>query len=193
MLDKSNSNSDIRRRLIVSTVYELPFRKGGKWEIHNPLANAIFGGWGLSLITEFRDGLPYGVAEQTNTSNTFSTSQRSNILRDPALSHASRADMISRYFDVTAFAAPGVGAFGTAGRTVGFGPGSINFDGSVHKAWLLREAVKLQFRADLYNFPNRANFANPGLSRGSGDFGKITSILSGSSGRLVQLSMRLEF
>ena len=192
-LDKSNSNSDIRRRLIVSSVYELPFRKGGKWNVSNPVLNAIAGGWGVSVVAEFRDGLPYGVGEQTNTTNTFSTSQRSNILRDPARSHSSRADMLNQYFDVPAFAAPGTGVFGNAARAVGFGPGLVNVDGSVHKVWHPRENLKLQFRADFYNLPNRANFANPGNSRGSGDFGRITSILTGSNGRLVQLSLRLEF
>jgi hypothetical protein len=192
-LDKSNSGSDVRRRLMVSSVYDLPFRKGGRWEIHNPIANAILGGWGISIIAEVRDGLPYGVTMLTNTSNTFGTSQRPNLLRDPTLSHSSRADMIARYFDTSALAAPPAGYFGTAARTIGFGPGVVNLDGSVNKQWRVNESLKLQFRTDFYNFPNRPLFSNPVNSMGQADFGRITSVLSGSTGRLMQMSLRLEF
>ena len=42
------------------------------------------------------------------------------------------------------------------------------------------------------NHPNRANFSNPGGSRGASDFGRVSSTLQGSE-RIVQLSLRLEF
>jgi hypothetical protein len=192
-LDKANSGGDVRRRLMISSVYDLPFRKGGRWEIRNRVLNGILGGWGLSVIAEFRDGLPYGVTMLTNTSNTFGTSQRPNLLRDPKLSHSSRAALTARYFDTTALAAPPAGYFGNAGRTIGFGPGVIGFDGSVNKQWYLRESLRLQFRTDFYNFPNRPQFSNPNSSMGQADFGRVTSILSGSTGRLLQMSTRLEF
>jgi hypothetical protein len=192
-LDKSNSGGDVRRRLMVSSVYDLPFRKGGKWEIHNPVVNAVLGGWGLSVIAEVRDGLPYGATMLTDGSNTFGSSQRPNLLRDPALYQSSRGNMIARYFDSTAFAAPPAGYYGNAARTVGFGPGVINLDGSVNKQWALHEAWKLRFRTDFYNFPNRPLFANPNNVLGQADFGRVTSVLSGSTGRLIQMSMRLEF
>jgi hypothetical protein len=84
----------------------------------------------------------------TDGSNTFGSSQRPNLLRDPALSQSSRGNMIARYFDSTAFAAPPAGYYGNAARTVGFGPGVINLDGSVNKQWALHEAWKLRFRTD---------------------------------------------
>jgi len=193
-LNRAYSGTDVRRRLIASTVYELPFRKGGRWELRNPVADAVLGGWGLSVIAELRDGLPYGVAELTNTTNAFSASQRSNLLRHPAIGEqASRGAMLLQYFDTTAFAAPGVGTFGNAARNVAFGPGYATFDGSVHKRWMLRESLRLQFRTDFYNFANRPNFANPANVRGRADFGRITSVLAGSTARLLQMSMRLEF
>ena len=49
------------------------------------MLNHIAGDWGMGVITEFRQGAPYGVIEQTNTSNTFSHAQRPNLIRDPAL------------------------------------------------------------------------------------------------------------
>jgi len=51
----------------------------------------------------------------------------------------------------------------------------------------------LQFRGDFYNLPNHPNFADPNGLRGRSDFGQITTILLGSTGRQTQISMRLEF
>jgi hypothetical protein len=192
--DRSLSGNDVPRRLMVSSIYDLPWRKGGKFQIGNPILNAILGDWGLSIIAELRDGVPFGVAEFVNTSNAFSTSQRPNLLSDPALDTGrSRSDLIARYFDTNAFAAPGAGNFGNAARNVLRGPGYIGLDGSVHKRWTLHESLGLQFRTDIYNFPNRPNFANPASVRGRADFGRIASVLEGSTGRLIQMSLRLEF
>ena len=52
---------------------------------------------------------------------------------------------------------------------------------------------KAEFRADAYNVINRPNFGMPGTVRGRGDIGRISSILPGSTGRQIQLSLRLEF
>ena len=105
--------------------------------------------------------------EQTNVSNTFSESQRPNLLRDPKIDHNSRADMLARYFDTSAFQVPGAGVFGNASRNVGFGPGFIGVDMSVHKRWPLTEQLGLQFRSDFYNLPNHPNFAQPASAAGA--------------------------
>jgi outer membrane receptor protein involved in Fe transport len=193
-LDKSYSGSDIRLRYVASTVYELPFGRERHWKIQNALANAIVGGWGVSLIAELRSGPPWGAIEQTNVSNTFSSSQRPNLLHDPNINtDRSRGQMLLQYFDTTAFQAPGAGIFGNSPREPGFGPGYVGVDSSLHKRWVLHERINLQFRGDFYNLPNRPNFALPAAVRGRADFGRIAAIAPGTNGRLVQLSMRLEF
>jgi len=192
--DKSISNNDVPQRFIASAVYELPFGRSKRWNIANPALNAIAGGWGLGVITELRSGAAWGVIEQTNHSNTFSAAQRPTLLRDPALdSGRAKSAVLAQYFDTAAFADPGLGVFGDAPRNVGHGLGVKNVDLSVHKRWALTESLGLQFRGDFFNLPNHANFASPNGLRGRADFGRVSSILTGSSGRLLQLSMRLEF
>jgi hypothetical protein len=193
-LDKSYSGSDIRLRYVGSTVYELPVGKGRHWTIANPVLNAIAGGWGVSVIAELRTGPPWGAIEQTNLTNTYSSSQRPNLLRDPNISSSrTRAAMLAQFFDTSAFQAPGAGIFGNAPREPGFGPGFVGIDASLHKRFPIREGMGLQFRGDFYNLPNRPNFANPAATRGRADFGTISSIAPGTNGRLIQLGMRLEF
>jgi hypothetical protein len=193
-LDRGYSGSDIRHRLAASAVYELPWGKGRKFDIQNGVLNAIVGGWGLGVITEFRTGAPFSIVENTNTSNTFSAGQRPNILGDPEQLSNWRADVKgSPFFDPALFAAPGTGVFGNAPRSVCCGPGFANVDASLHKWFNFTERWKLQFRGDFYNLPNHANFANPGTSRGGPGFANVASVLVGTGGRVTQLSLRLEF
>ena len=89
---------------------------------------------------------------------------------------------------------PNQGRLGTLGRNTFRGPAYHNFDVALIKDTPLghrggREAVSLQFRAELFNVFNLVNFATPDdVVRGSG-FGLI-SHTAGSS-RQVQLSLKL--
>jgi len=108
-LNKGPSGSDLRHRIAFSSVYELPFGKGRAMTLNNRVAELVAGGWGVGAILEARTGVPWGVIEQTNRLNTFSDSQRPNLLRDPTLDGSRpRAEFIRQWFDTTAFATPGV-------------------------------------------------------------------------------------
>jgi hypothetical protein len=193
-LDRSYSGSDIRHRVAASAVYELPWGRDRKFNIQNKAINAILGGWGLGLITEFRTGSSYAVIENTNTSNTFSSAQRPNILGNPEQLDNWRENVKGApYFDPALFAAPGTGVFGDAPRAVCCGPGLANVDASVHKWFSFTERWRLQFRGDFYNLPNHPAFAVPATSRGGPGFANVSSTLLGTGGRVTPLSLRLEF
>jgi hypothetical protein len=192
-LDKSYSGSDIRHRLAASAVYEMPFGKGRKFDIQNRAVNAILGGWGLGVITEFRTGSPYAILENTNTFNTYAA-QRSNILGDPEQLPNWRDNVKgTTFFDPLLFAAPGVGNFGNGPRAVCCGPGFANVDASIHKWFNFTERWRMQFRGDFYNLPNHPAFAVPATSRGGPGFAEVSSTLLGTGGRVTQLALRLEF
>ena len=193
-LDKAYSGSDIRHRVAASVVYDLPFGKGRSFDISNPALNAIAGGWGVGVITEFRTGSPFAVFENTNRSNTYSSTQRSNISGDLEQRSQWRDNVKGEtFFDTGLVSSPGTGIFGNAPGAVCCGPGFANIDASVHKWFNFTERVKLQFRGDVYNVTNRANFANPDERNGFGGFGVVSSVLTGTGGRVSQLSLRLEF
>jgi hypothetical protein len=192
LLDKALSGSDVRHRFAASTLYDLPFGKGRRWGIENRVLDQVAGGWTLGGILEARSGPPYGVIENTNRLNTFSDSQRPNLLRDPELpAGRSRAEKVEQYFDTTAFQAPGEGVLGNAGRVNGIGPGFFGLDMSIQKLFRLTERFGLTFRTDVVNMPNVPAFALPNLLRGDGNFGKIGSTLGSATAREIQLSLRL--
>lgn len=193
-LNKGPSGADIRHRVAFSSVYELPFGKGRRFDMKNRVVEFVGGGWGLGGILELRTGVPWGVVEQTNRLNTFSDSQRPNLVRDPTLDGGRvRADFIRQWFDTTAFLAPGDGVMGTAARISGYGPGLVQVDLSVHKRFSVSERTGVVFRAEFFNLPNRPNFAQPASTRGAGNFGTINDIVGASSAREIQLGLRFEF
>ncbi|HTM48253.1 MAG TPA: TonB-dependent receptor [Bryobacteraceae bacterium] len=191
-LNKGPSGSDIRHRVTFSSVYELPVGKGRRLALNNRVADFVAGGWGVGAIFEVHTGVPWGVVEQTNRLNTFSDSQRPNLLRDPTLDGSRpRADFIRQWFDTSAFAAPGDGIMGSAARISGYGPGLVELDLSVHKRFAVTEKSGMIFRAEFFNLPNRPNFAQPASTRGAGPFGTINNIVG--SAREIQLGLRFEF
>jgi hypothetical protein len=86
------------------------------------------------------------------------------------------------------------------GRNVIVGPGFTNFDFSLYKDTPIREKLKLQFRADMFDILNIANLAQPNrvVSTAAGNtFGQISATRfpvgdSGSS-RQIQLALKLLF
>jgi hypothetical protein len=67
----------------------------------------------------------------------------------------------SQYFNPAAFAAPASGTYGNVGRDTLTGPGTRTIDLSVVKNTPISERLKVQFRAEVFNVLNHANFATP--------------------------------
>ncbi len=97
---------------------------------------------------------------------------------------------VSRYFNTAAFAQNPAGTFGTAGKNILAGPGQATVDFGVIKSFALREAWRLQFRAEMFNLLNRVNLGNPNTNASSAQFGQITSA---GAPRVIQLALRLQF
>jgi hypothetical protein len=67
----------------------------------------------------------------------------------------------NQWFNPNAFTLPPFGAYGNLGRGTLLGPGMAALDLSVFKNMPVSERVALQFRAEFFNLPNRANFGPP--------------------------------
>ncbi|MBI1898055.1 MAG: TonB-dependent receptor [Acidobacteria bacterium] len=165
--DRGLAGWHVSHRFIWSSVYELPVGRGKALDLPGTFHH-VLGGWSLGYIAEFRSGLPYGVIEQVNRTNGFSPSQRPNVVGDPKLPGGRpKAEKVERWFDTNAFAQSAQYTFGNAGRTAGFGPGAVIMDLSILKDFRIADVHGLQFRCEMLNFINHANFALPNLSRGN--------------------------
>ena len=104
------------------------------------------------------------------------------------------------WFDPTAFdctfntdghLAPGsIASFGDLGRNTLRGPGINNWDISFLKRTKITEAKSLEFRAEMFNAFNHAQFLNPDRNGFSGTFGEVTQT---RGPRLVQFGLKFYF
>jgi hypothetical protein len=67
----------------------------------------------------------------------------------------------NQWFNPNAFTLPTFGTYGNLGRATLTGPGLATLDCSLFKVFPISEQAKLQFRAELFNLLNHANFAPP--------------------------------
>ena len=186
-LDKGPSGLDIRHRFTWSSVYELPFGRTKKW-LTTGIGSRVLGGWSLGAIATVQTGGPFTVTTQTNTTNLFSPSQRANVLRDPNLASGERT--LDRWFDTSAFDEPEPFTFGNAGRGIVRADGRANVDFSLLKNFNFTEETFVQFRGEVFNAFNHANFGLPGHSLGGPGFGVVSSA---TDARVIQLGLRVVF
>ncbi|HKP11021.1 MAG TPA: TonB-dependent receptor, partial [Blastocatellia bacterium] len=177
--DRGPSDYDARHRLVVSAIYELPFR-----------GNRLAEGWELAAIVQSQSGSPVNIVVSDSTVNGVV-----NTLRPDVVGPINIIGSVERWFDATAFVP--VPRSGNLGRNVVIGPGFNNTDFSVIKDTKVTDRVRAQFRAECFDLFNHANFGQPGNVVGAPAFGRITSTRfptgeSGSS-RQVQFALKLFF
>jgi Carboxypeptidase regulatory-like domain len=200
--DKASSDDDVRQVFNASAVYQLPFGAGRPFLTSPGLARTVFGGWELSGVGTARTGLPVNVT--INRSNaavpggySVSGSERpdvySNVPIVPALQTA------RSWINAAAFYAPANGTFGNLGRNALSGPGLWQVDAALAKKIAFTERLGVQFRAEVFNVFNRAQYGQPNANLSTpGNFGAITTTVNeGATGsgtpRQIQLGVRLLF
>ncbi|HEU0252573.1 MAG TPA: hypothetical protein VFR12_06030, partial [Pyrinomonadaceae bacterium] len=172
------SDFDARHRFVISGLYELPFR-----------GNKLVEGWQLSTIVQSQSGNPVNIvvnnAAFTGTNNTVRPDVTGpiDILGTP-----------NRWFDISPFVVP-VGRFGSLGRNVVIGPGFNNTDFSVIKRTYITENQLIEFRWEVFDLFNHANFGQPGRVVGTANFGQITNTRfpTGDSGSSRQMQFALKY
>ncbi len=177
--ERGRSNFDVRHRLSLSYVYDLPFGRGQAFLSDAGWVSAVLRDWQTSAIVTLQSGRPFTVAllPEIDNSNTgrsnlgFGANDRPNLTGNPSFSDRTP----ERWFNTGAFVFPAFGSFGNAGRNILDGPGYQNVNASLMKNTALSERFKLQLRAEVFNLFNRPNFNLPDNFLGSPTFGRITS------------------
>jgi Carboxypeptidase regulatory-like domain/TonB dependent receptor len=173
--EKSVDGADIPHSLVISYIYELPIGKGKAVgsNLSKPV-DAIVGGWQVSGISTFKQGFPLGIAPANNTLGQYGGNRRPDVVGNMHVANPT----IDRWFNTAAFQDPtDPFSFGNAPRYIATlrAPGYQNWDLSIQKYWGFGEIARLQFRAEMYNAFNRANFYAPNQYSGSGTaFGTIS-------------------
>ncbi len=195
--ERSLGSFDVRQRLTVSYVVDLPLGKGKKFlsGVKGP-ADRIISGWGINGMSTFQMGFPLGFSASPNLTG-FNTGLRPNVVAgcDKFIGGPIQ-QRLAKAFNTACFSVPGAYTFGTESRTDPNlrGHGINNFDFAVFKRTALTERFKLEFRLETFNLFNRVKFANPNTTASTSatsTFGMITA--QANNQRLLQLALRLSF
>jgi hypothetical protein len=183
--DYASGNWDLRHRFVGSFVYDIPFFAGAK-----PVLKYVFGGWQMNGIVSAQSGMPFNVSYGTDTANTSGGGVNRPNVAGQATSTCGHGHLTG-CIDPSAFAIPSLYNYGNAGRNLLRGPNLVNVDASLFKNIPIKERLRIQFRAEFFNFLNHPNFSNPAATFNTASFGNITS--TSTENRDIQFGLRLAF
>jgi hypothetical protein len=192
------SDFDRRHVMVINFIYDLPFFR------NNDLSGKLLGGWQISGVQQFQTGTPFTVrtAEDTAGVGGGSGDQLWNINGTPELSRGDRKFATfsgenafwfqTKNADGTSiFGKPAAGTFTKQlNRNRLYNPGSQSWNVALFKNFKIAERHAVQYRCEVYNFPNHPNWSGPDTNPNNATFGKITSK---SSERSLQMSLRYSF
>jgi Carboxypeptidase regulatory-like domain len=227
-LDWGLSQLNLNNTFTASVLYDLPFGKGKRFGSDwSSATNTVLGHWQINLIERAESGFPLFVVDSANTGPTFDSAplagntgqylsydflslNRPVLVGDPnspgnqggQSGCPTQVHTIQNWLNPCAFThAPG-GEIGTAPRAPAYGPRFVNTDFSVIKDFPLplREAMKLQFRAEFFNLFNHPQFFIGGLTgvglldinvANPSNFSVLNQQVNNP--RLIQFALRLNF
>ncbi|MGH9715801.1 MAG: carboxypeptidase regulatory-like domain-containing protein [Candidatus Acidiferrales bacterium] len=193
---------DVRNAGVITGTYELPIGQGKAFlNGFGSVANGFIGGWTVNSIVTLQSGFPFTPQLSYNPSNNGDTKNPVRPFVNPNFTGPVILGNPAEWFNPAAFLAPpapaagqaGPGFYGNLGRDSFTGPGLATWDFSLLKDIPLHERFRLQFRAELFNLLNRANFNTPNLvvftpSGVSPTAGKITG--TSTTSRQVQFALK---
>src|SRR5579862_8131845 len=209
--DWGNSDIGIKNRLSYRVNYELPFGRSA-----SRLKKLAIAGWQANLLAFWQSGVPFtvldGVAPVPSNVSNLVTADRPNVIAGQP--YAPPGQNFNNWINVNAFTPQAVGTVGNESRTQLYGPHQRAADFSLFKDFEIRERMKLQFRAEVYNITNSENFGQPNITitkwsatlpgfntgapgaipvLGAGGFGQITGSNLALNPRQYQFAMKLIF
>ena len=185
--ERSVDATDTPQSAVISYIYAIPVGRGQKYgsTISKPLDAAI-GGWQVTGITTFKSGFPLSINANVYSGTLYGGNQHANVVGNPTqISHRG----IQEWFNTAAFEQAPPYTFGDAPRYFSNlrAPGYDNWDIGIQKWFSFTERVRAQFRAEMFNSFNHANFYAPNTTIGGG-FGTITAA---NPAREVQLALKI--
>ncbi len=202
--NRSLSLFDARNRFVFSYYWEFPVPK------YEGFKGKALNGWAMSGITTFQSGFPIRITEQDDielqSSFDFETPGQPNVgapfhtINPRKLTCAAgtgtdptTCTLINAGFNTDAFTEATVapGTIGNAPRTVCCGPGINNWEFGFVKSTPIGERYKVDFRAELFNAFNHAQFFQPdGNTTDGTDFGRVKRA---RDPRLLQFALKFYF
>jgi hypothetical protein len=201
-LEHSIGANDTPQRLAAAVIVDLPIGRN-HW-IGSDMSRALdaaVGGWSISTLFTEQSGQPMAITMATG--RLANGSQRPNVvcpqlktgLSVDAVARSSQSSTPLAFLNSSCFADPGDQNPGNARRYFsGLRVDGIhNVDLSLYKSFVPKEGMRLEVRADMFNFTNHPRFGQPISAVGDSAFGTISSDAPGETPRYFQFGVRYEF
>ena len=197
--DRGLANFDVRNTAAISGVYELPIGQGRRFlhDARGPV-NILASGWSVNSVVTLQGGFPFTPQLSYNPSNNGDTRNPVRPFVNPAFTGPVILGSPNQWFNPAAFLAPpnASGFYGNLGRDTLIGPGLATLDLSFLKETRFSERLNLEFRGELFNLLNRANFNSPNAitftpTGVSPTAGLITS--TSTTSRQIQFGLKLRW
>jgi outer membrane receptor protein involved in Fe transport len=201
-LDRGNSDFDVRHRVAVSGVWQIPWFHG------TGLRDRIIGGWEIAPIFTFRTGSPFTLYDCANAYNFCERAETAGPLPGRGTTNVPASGIADNFLyyqfagAITSQAGVwynptiGISDFGPfpsnmLGRNTVYTRGNWNLDAGLYKTARLTEKASLELRLELYNALNHANFYVNTSDADVSSFAAVDGYFNGN--RNVQLGARLTF
>jgi hypothetical protein len=193
-VNRGSSDFDIRNGFSAAVTYDVPSLK------INAVANAVLRGWSVQNILQARSATPVDISDGNFFvfNGGFFANVRPDVTGKPFYLYGSQYPG-GKAFNPAAFAnppatpagcVPGVDfpcnplRQGNLSRNALRGFGATQWDFAIHREFPIRESLKLQFRAEMFNILNHPNFGPP-----SGCFGLFCPTPFGLSNQMLGASL----
>jgi hypothetical protein len=191
------TDNDRRHNLGITNVWEIPLGPGRRWLNDKGIASHILGGWQVNNMVSIMSGVPFSVLSDDTSLNLPGSTQTA----DQVKSTVAKPGGVGRgtpYYDPTAFAEVTEARFGNTGYNILRGPGLFNWDFGLTREFSFSDRLRLQFRAEAFNFTNTPHLDVPDNNVSDGaDFMTITGVRDlgreGIDERQFRFGLRLIF
>jgi hypothetical protein len=177
----------------LSYVWNLPFGAGHSF-LKSGVASRLLGGWQTSGVVSFMTGPTINIT-CTNTCAPLDTPGNAQSPWQIAPITKLYGVNTQPWFTTNSFADPtklfGKPTFGDVGVYSMFGPNFFEWDASLFRTIRLSERFNLQLSTDWFSATNTPEFANPGNTFETANFGYVTGTLGGN--RTIDVGAKLTF
>ena len=186
-IDRAVCGFDVPHVLRINGLWTLPFK-----------GNRLVTGWQLSGILSSYDGVPLNANVGFDRAGFSSgNSPRPNYVSGCDI--YAGAHTVNEWFNPQCFTLEPVGTFGNTGRNTLRGPSFFDTDISLSKDTVIKEQIKVQFRAEIFNIFNHENLGNPNnaIFSATGAYNAAAGVISasnaGTTPRQIQFGLKLNF
>jgi hypothetical protein len=180
------ANFDVRHRFTYNFIYDLPSLKS-----EGGIVKFLFGDWSVSGTGKYNTGQPFTVNSIFDINFDGNLTDRlDNTQFISVTDNRQQPLVLTDTSNLSSMLAP-LGEDGSVPRN-SFRAGSIlELDLSFLKRFVINEGRSIEFRTDIFNFINRANFGIPVRFLEAPGFGRAVDTIT--PGRRIQFSLKLNF